>query len=569
MKNFSRVFTRQALPVIVAFWTLHATAQPVPFSVVTMHAPDPNATESGDTATFEVDRTGSALTALNIYYDILGTASNGVDYATISHFVTIPAGDRSAPITITPLQRGILNATQTVVLQLAPSPLLQPMIPVNYAIGSPSNAVAYIVDDDSNPPPAIAIISPHDGATFPAPADINLIAKPFAAAGSVTNVEFFAGSKDLGPGKLLILDPPGIGGVVGAVYVLDWTNVPPGTYGVTAIANSDSGSFTSPVVVIQVTPPPPLVSITSPTNGAAFVAPVDIPVAATASSSNADVVEVDFFADDHFIGSDPGTNKSSYSIVWSNAPPGFYFLRALAVDSFGGKGASDLVRISIMGTNRPPIEPIVTIYALDPIAVVGSNCLSCYSNSPVAGNWNFRSVTNTASFIVRRSGGTNDSLDVYYSTSGTASNGVDYVQLPGVVTIPAGQRAARIVINPFGEAVPECPETVILSLQQPTNRPPAYWVGWPDRAAAVIVDCNFVPPSTAMMCNGVFHFVFPPVTAAPFYRLECSSDMRHWLPVCTNSVSQLGIHFTDPQSPNFPNLYYRTVPVPDAPLDVP
>ena len=71
------------------------------------------------------------------------------------------------------------------------------------------------------------------------------------------------------------------------------------------------------------------------------------------------------------------------------------------------------------------------------------------------------------------------------------------------------------------------------------------------------------------MCSGVFHFVFPPVTATPFYRLECSSDLKHWLPICTNTASMLGIHFTDPQSPNFPNLYYRTVPVLSAPLDIP
>src|SRR5262249_3158248 len=104
MKNFSRIFSRQALLVIAALCTLHATAQTFPVPVVTMHAPDPYASESGDTATFEVDRTGSAISALNIYYEILGTASNGVDYAAISHFVTIPAGVRKASISIKPLE---------------------------------------------------------------------------------------------------------------------------------------------------------------------------------------------------------------------------------------------------------------------------------------------------------------------------------------------------------------------------------------------------------------------------------------------------------------------------------
>jgi hypothetical protein len=569
MKKILPGFSRQLLAALAAllFVPTVASAQSFPVPVLTMHVTDPYATEAGDTATFAVTRSGPTNSALNIYYQILGTASNGADYASISQFVSIPAGVRGASITIKPIENSIVDGTRTVILQLAPSPLMQPMIPVNYIIGSPSNAVAYIFDDDgSNAVPKVVIIAPPDGSTFSAPANIPLIAKTFDTAGVFSNVEFFANGNDLGPGHILILDPPGVGGVVGAVNFLDWTNVPPGNYSVTAVANSSAGSSTSAPVIIHVVPPAPVVKITSPTNGSMLAAPVDIPVSALASSSNADVVQVDFFADDHFIGSDPGTNKSSYGIVWSNAPPGFYFLRAVAVDSFGGKGASDLVRISIIGTNKPPLQPVVTIYARDPIAVVGTNCLSCYSNSPVAANWNFRSVTNTASFIVRRSGDTNSSLDVYYGTSGTASNGVDYVELPGVVTIPAGQRAARVVINPLSDTVPECPETVILSLQQPTNTPPAYLVSWPDRAAAVIVHCNYVPPATSVMCNGVFHFVFPPVSAAPYYRLECSSDMKHWLPICTNTASQLGIHFTDPNSPNFPNLFYRTVPVTNAPL---
>jgi hypothetical protein len=569
MKKFPSVLFRHTLLAIAAVWIHTTSAQTFPVSVVTIRAPDPIAAESGDTATFEVDRQGPTNSALNVYYDVLGTASNGVDYAEISHFAFIAAGTRSAQIVIKPIQNGIVGGAKTVILQFAPSPLMTPLIPVNYMTGTPSNALAYIFEDGSNSPPPIAIISPPDGSSFSAPANIPLLAKTFDPAGAVSNVEFFAGSADLGRGNLLVLDPPGISGIVGVVYYLNWTNVPPGKYSVTAVANSSEGSSTSAPVVVKVNPPPPIVAITSPANGATFTAPVDIPVTADASSSNADVVRVDFFADDHFIGSDRGTNKSPYSITWSNAPPGFYFLRAVAIDSFGSKGVSDLVRISVTGTIRPPPGPVVTIYALDPVAVVGTNCLNCYSNSPVAGNWNFRSVTNTASFVVRRSGATNGALDVYYDVSGTASNSEDYVNLPGIVTIPAGFRAARIVINPLNEGGPECPETVVLSLQQPTNTPPPYFAGWPDRAAAVIVDCNFAPPATALMCNGVFHFFFPPVTAAPYYRLECSSDMQHWLPICTNAASQLGIHFTDPQSPNFPNLFYRTTPVTNAPLDYP
>jgi hypothetical protein len=577
MKKFSHAF---CCGVLLAFSVLllqcTGLAQTViPIPVVTMHAPDPIATQSGDPATFEVDRSGPTNSTLNVYYDIGGTASNGVDYVMISHFVTIPAGTHSASIVIKPLEDTNVTGTETVVLQLAPSPLLTPLtpqIPVNYLIGSPSNAVAYIFDDlnGSNLPPVVNIIAPAGGSEFYAPADIQLLAKAFDADGSIAKVEFFVGSQDLGAGNLLVLDPPGVNGVVGPVYVLDWTNVPPGDYSVTAVATDNGGaSTTSDPVSIAVLPPPPVVKITSPTNGAVFITPTNISLTAEASSSNADVVRVNFFADDHFIGTDSGTNKPQYAMTWSNTPPGFYYLRAVALDSFGGKGLSDLMHIAVVGTTPPPPRPsVVTIYARDPIAVVGTNCLSCYSNA-VAANLNFRSVTNTATFELRRSGDTNVDLIVYYSIGGTASNGVDYAPLPGSVTIPAGRRSASVVISPLNEGGTECPETVVLTLQEETNVPPPYIAGWPDKAAAVIVDCNFVPPTTRVLCDGAFHFYFPPASNAVFYRLECSPDMIHWLPVCTNTATAIGIHFTDPESQDFPNLFYRVVPQSNAPLEIP
>ena len=46
-------------------------------------------------------------------------------------------------------------------------------------------------------------------------------------------------------------------------------------------------------------------------------------------------------------------------------------------------------------------------------------------------------------FRVRRSGETNQALTVHFAIRGTASNGVDYVRVPGQVTIPSGRRTAR------------------------------------------------------------------------------------------------------------------------------
>lgn len=565
---FSSLFITVAVLFLNPFVTTAQVIYPVP--VVTIKATQPIGKESGQPATFTLFRAGSTNAALNVYYQIGGTASNGVDYVKISNFTLIPAGATSASITIQPLIDTNVEGTLTVVLQLAASPLL---IPVNYIIGSPSNAVAYIFDDDNgtNLPPVAYIISPQDGAVFRGPTNIQILTKAFDADGSITNVELFANGKDLGQGLPVVLDPPGVNGVTGLIYFFNWQNVAVGDYAVTAVAtDNDGASTTSAPVNIAVVGPGPVVKITSPTNGAMFTAPVDIPISAVATSSNANVVRVNFFADDHFIGTDAGTNLPEYTMVWSNALPGLYSLRAEAVDNSGGIGISAPVFISVIGTNLPPPVPVVTIYARDPIAVVGSNCLACFSNSPTAVGLKFRAITNTASFVVRRSGETNDDLTVYYSTSGTASNGVDYAMLPGYVTIPAGQRAALVVIDPLDEGVPECPETVVLTLQQPTNAPPPYIVGWPGKAAAVIIDCDFLPPVTSVLCTGPFHyFSLAPTSGLPYYRLDCSLDLIHWLPICTNTASVLGVHYTDPDSGCFPNQFYRVVPQAVAPADFP
>src|SRR5262245_31748959 len=52
--------------------------------------------------------------------------------------------------------------------------------------------------------------------------------------------------------------------------------------------------------------------------------------------------------------------------------------------------------------------------------------------------------TRNATFLVTRFGSTERAMTVPYVISGTADNGLDYAALPGRITIPAGQRSARI-----------------------------------------------------------------------------------------------------------------------------
>ncbi|MGH7991911.1 MAG: Ig-like domain-containing protein, partial [Limisphaerales bacterium] len=306
--------------------------------IVTVQATQPIATVS-NAGVFTVFRTGNTNAALNVWYELGGTASNGVDYALISyHWVTIDAGATSNTIVITPIESAAASIVKTIVLTLTNSPLLTP---VNYEIGSPSGATVYIVSGGStNLPPSVSIIEPKAGEVFYTPTNIQLLAKATDPDGSITHVEFFAGTNDLGSGMMVVLDPPGVNGVTGPVWFFNWQNPSPGNYPLTAVAADNGGASTvsDPVnITVLQGPPtnlPPVVRIISPANGSIFRAPINIPLFAFASDPDGSVTSVQYFDGTNSLGFGqpiplpvagsvpPVYPTNIFSLVWSNAPVG-------------------------------------------------------------------------------------------------------------------------------------------------------------------------------------------------------------------------------------------------------
>src|SRR5262249_6201883 len=176
-----------------------------------------------------------------------------------------------------------------------------------------------------------------------------------------------------------------------------------------------------------------------------------------------------------------------FVLVWSNVPPGDYVLTALATDNDGASTKSDPVQIKV--AEALPL-PIVTVEATDPKA----------SEGPL--DPSVDPVPNTATFTIKRRGPTNDSLTVYYRLGGTASNGVDYIQLRNHVTIPAGSSSADVIIDPIDDNLVEGPETVVLALVEPpcldvlspVPTGDCYQLGRNHTARAIIYD-NDSPPN--------------------------------------------------------------------------
>lgn len=90
-------------------------------------------------------------------------------------------------------------------------------------------------------------------------------------------------------------------------------------------------------------------------------------------------------------------------------------------------------------------------------------------------------------FTVTREGPLTQPLTVSYTLTGTAKGGIDFVAVPGTVTIPAGAATATIEIQPYGNVQAfSASKSVFLTL----NSTLAYGVG---RTATATVDIAFNP----------------------------------------------------------------------------
>jgi hypothetical protein len=100
-------------------------------------------------------------------------------------------------------------------------------------------------------------------------------------------------------------------------------------------------------------------------------------------------------------------------------------------------------------------------------------------------------------FTIQRDGDITSALLIYYTLTGSASNGVDYTTPSGSVTIPAGATAADVTINALDDAIVEGDETVTLVVT--TNA--AYDVGTPGSATSILRDDERVTVSVSAADN--------------------------------------------------------------------
>jgi len=446
---------------------------------------------------------------------------------------------------------------------------------------------------------AVTLTTPTNGQVFPGPANTRLIAAAQDTNGQIAFAEFFDGSRPIGVvSNGAIIDPPG---PLGIAYIDTWSNQTIGTHVLTAAVKDTNGqvAYSAPVKVIIGSNLPPSVQITSPPNHAQFFPAAKIGLYAFARDLDGYIASVEFFDGAKSLGDGigelspvaaplmgvPPPSKAAptnlFYLLWSNAPVGAHQLSAVATDDGGASTTSSPVNITILPPPPPPptnLPDIVEIVATDPIAIASTDCWTWRGLAASAATWPqwaspaspWRWFTNCgpkdATLTVRRIGATKNDLLVFYAVGGTASNGVDYATLPGMVAIPAGQRTAPVVIQPIDNAS-NYVKTAVLMLWTPTDALTAYIIGFPARAEALIIDGKVPARSAATMLGyRTFHTSQPGPDGA-WYHIDYTTNLKSWTTLCTNQVINGALDFSDPDAASSTNRMYRAVPLVNPPAD--
>ncbi|MCI0635539.1 MAG: hypothetical protein L0206_16740, partial [Actinobacteria bacterium] len=438
--------------------------------IVSVDATDGAAAEpGGDPGIFTITRTGAFDAPLVVDYKIAGSATNGTDYATLGASVAFTSGQTTAMVTVDPIDDPLVEGDETVVLTLLDG--------TAYDLGAPTAATVTIAD---NPAPVVTIVATDanaseagDGGAFTVSRTGSLtfpLVVSYTVTGTATNGIDYAllsttvtipdgagsatievapiddGDFESAEGIVLQLSAGtdylvGAPGVATVTIADDDTRVFASATDLVAAENgSDSGTWT--ISRLGPTTEPLLVSYTLSGTADAGVDYLALPGSVTIASGTAEVTVTLEPIDDALF---EGPESAVLTLVDG---PGY---------SVGAPGGGT---ITIQDDERP----VVTVVASD-------------SSANEAG-------LNPGVFTVSRTGPTGSDLTVFYSATGTATQGGDYEVLAGSVTIPSGSATATVTVVPIDDTLVEGAENVVLSLSADS----AYVVVTPGIASVTIAD---------------------------------------------------------------------------------
>jgi hypothetical protein len=533
-------------------------------TVVTIAATDNQAAELGNTGTFTVTRAGSTANALTVYYTVSGSNTiNGTTYVRLPGLVTIPAGQSSAAITVTPIDSAI-GSGGTVVLTLAPDPNSQ--YDLSHPLGSATVNLAGATD-------LLADWKFDDGAGTTAANS----GSGAGLAGTLMNGPTWSSGQTGGGltlnGTSQYVDVPdssamnseltfGTGGFTISAWVKlastdTLTNVnypiisigdPNGSCLTLSLANQGNYEWTLGLDF----------TAQGSTGYLAYVCPLpDVsPILRdhqwhmiTVTRDNNNMVSL--YLDGSTIMINLGGGQGRVSSIKMGAPvlslangnQDLYIGRDAAGANYF-KGSLDNVEIFNRGLSASEVRLLA-----DTVSAIASTTDASASE---AGQ-------NPGVFTVNRTGGPsqNGPLTVYYTLSGTATNGVDYSALSGSVVIPAGQSSATVTVVPVDDTLIQGPQTVILTLSNFST----YMAGAQDSTPVTIADdtADVAPSSLTATATAIDRVVLTWVnnsTNATDYQIDRATN-SNFANATTIDTHSAGAGYTDTGLTDGTTYYYR------------
>ena len=173
-----------------------------------------------------------------------------------------------------------------------------------------------------NNPPTVILTAPQ-AADYPRGQAITLAANASDSDGRVAQVAFYS------DGNLLNVD-------TSSPYSYIWRNATVGVHDVTAVATDNAGATTTSIARrLQVISDPPVLTLTSPTEGAIFSGQDPVLIAANASDPDGTVVKVEVYSNDFGGGLLATLTTAPYTYKWTNLTPGPHSVFVRATDNNG------------------------------------------------------------------------------------------------------------------------------------------------------------------------------------------------------------------------------------------
>ncbi len=431
-------------------------------SVVTIAATDNEASELASykgNGTFTITRAGSPAQALTVGLIAGGTATPGSDYTALPASVTIPAGQSSATLTVVPVNDSETEPDETVTLTLQAGS--------GFTVGAASSATVNIYDDE---PTQVRVEATDARASENSTSDTGMftLRRLGSRTNAITANYTMSGTASNGTDYSALTSPATIavdrGSTTLTVTQINDALVE-GTETVILTVNSGTGyAVAEPssdtvelrddetVDVSVALQDPTCKEQATPDTGTFRI---------TRSASSASPLTVKYTM------SGTATNGTDYSTLGGTATIP------------AGATNADVTVTPINDSEREGTESVIMTLAPDGANYdLGDNRSQTMwiqddespSISLAASDANAAEAdggsANPGLFTVTLTPAQASDVTVPYTITGEATNGVDYVALPGSVTVPAGQTNAAIPVDVIDDDIGEAAERVQITLGQ-------------------------------------------------------------------------------------------------------